>query len=100
VPKGGLAPPEPPQSQNLVLKGVFLNGKDARALIASDTDLGVWIKQGEKIKGWQLRNVEPDAVELEHMGRKAALRLYTHDANYGLYTRPQPYIEGENARSQ
>lgn len=91
--------PEAPQTQNLVLKGVMLNDKNARALIASEANpSGAWIGKGEKIDGWQLNGVGADAVELEQMGRKAALKLYAHEPRNGLNPPPQPYIEENSIR--
>ena len=97
--KSDLPSPEASPAQNLVLRGVFLNDKNARALIASEVNPGgAWIRKGERINGWRLNTVEPEAVELEQMGRKAALKLYAHETTNGLNPPAQPYIEQQHMR--
>jgi hypothetical protein len=88
---------EMPPIQNLVLKGVMLNDENARALIASEANpSGAWIRKGEMIDGWRLIGVGANTVELEQMGRKAALKLYAHESMNELNPPAQPYIEQKN----
>ena len=50
----------------ITLKGVFINGTQAKAfMISTQNPLGAWIQPGEEIAGWRLVAIEPDQVTLE-----------------------------------
>jgi hypothetical protein len=61
------APPPPlvPRAQNLVLKGVFINGASSKAFLTSERDpLGTWVENNEEISGWRVVSIKPDAIML------------------------------------
>src|SRR5580698_9158240 len=66
-----LPPPPPPPpvvavDRGITLKGVFINGPQAKAfLISMQNPLGAWIQSGEEIAGWRIVAIEPDQVTLE-----------------------------------
>jgi hypothetical protein len=61
------APPPPlvSRAQNLVLKGVFINGASSKAFLTSEQDpLGTWVENNQEISGWRVVTIKPDAVVL------------------------------------
>ena len=65
-----LPPPPPPPvvavDRGITLKGVFINGAQAKAfLISTQNPLGAWAQAGEEIAGWRIVAIEPDQVMLE-----------------------------------
>jgi hypothetical protein len=64
-----LPPPPPPVvavDRGITLKGVFINGPEAKAfLISTQNPLGAWSQAGEEIAGWRIVAIEPDQVTLE-----------------------------------
>jgi len=80
-------PPSAPEPQlpivaaeTLVLKGVFLHSKTARALIASASNPdGTWLEAGAEIEGWKLQHIERELVRLGQAGHAAELKLYAKD---------------------
>ncbi len=70
------APPLYPSSQ-FQLIGV-LSGRSvaAQALIRTTTDgQGTWVRVGENIRGWKIREISADNAVLETGGQRAELRL-------------------------
>jgi hypothetical protein len=67
-------PPPPPViaiDRGITLKGVFINGTQAKAfMISTQNPLGAWIQAGEEIAGWRVVAIEPDQVTLEGHNEK------------------------------
>jgi hypothetical protein len=68
-------PPSPPPvvavDRGITLRGVFINGTQAKAfLISTQNPLGAWIQVGEEIAGWRIVAIEPDQVTLEGHNEK------------------------------
>jgi hypothetical protein len=64
-------PPIVPIDRGITLKGVFINGAQAKAfLISTENPLGAWNQVGEEIAGWRIVAIEPDQVMLEGHNEK------------------------------
>jgi hypothetical protein len=62
--------------QNIVLKGVFINGTTAKAFLTSaQNPLGVWAQPNEEVAGWRLVSVKPDQVLLHGQNEKLVVPL-------------------------
>ena len=75
-----LPPPPPPTfvalERGITLKGVFINGAQAKAfLVSTQNPLGVWVQAGEEIAGWKMTSLNPDGVVLEAQNDKLAIPL-------------------------
>lgn len=67
--------------QDIMLKGVFINGALAKAfMLSSQNPLGAWVQAGEAISGWKVLGVQPDYVLLEGQGEKRAVQLHAGSA--------------------
>lgn len=69
--------PEPTNTAHLQLKGVLKRGGTARAyveLIGGGEP--VWLKTGETVAGWTLKQVSDDGVVLSDGARNISLKLY------------------------
>jgi hypothetical protein len=75
-----LAPPPPPPSmaldRGITLKGVFINGAQAKAfLVSPQNPIGAWLQAGDNIAGWKVVSLKPDEVMLEGQNEKLAVSL-------------------------
>ena len=71
-------PPAPPP--NLVLFGVVMDGKDARAVVRTGADKKMLRAQiGDEIEGWKVSQIEGRKVVLSQDGRFATFTLFTDD---------------------
>ena len=61
---------------SVALRGVFMNGKRAKAfLTSSDNPVGVWIALNDQWSGWRLSEVKPNQIVLEADGERQTLQL-------------------------
>jgi len=73
-------PPAPPSPPNLVLFGVVMDGKDARAVVRTGVDKKMLRAQiGDEIDGWKVSQIEGRKVVLSQDGRFATFTLFTDD---------------------
>jgi hypothetical protein len=74
-----LSTPTPPPArsdQNIVLKGVFMNGVIAKAFLTSTQNpLGTWIETNGEIAGWRVVSISPDQVVLNVQNEKMVVPL-------------------------
>ncbi len=79
-----VAPPPPvaPQlDRNITLKGVFINGARAKALlIYTQEPLGAWVQASDEISGWRVSEIGPDQVLLEAANEKLVVPLGVNGA--------------------
>jgi hypothetical protein len=75
-----IPPPGPPPPPNLVLFGVVMDGKDARAVVRTGADKKMLRAQiGDEIDGWKVSQIEGRKVVLSQDGRFATFTLFTDD---------------------
>jgi hypothetical protein len=69
--------PAPVQlDQNFSLKGVFINGANAKAfLTTSQQPLGTWVKSNEELGGWKVVSIKPDQVILDNQNKRLVIPL-------------------------
>ena len=61
---------------SVALRGVFMNGDQAKAfLTSSDNPVGVWISANEQWSGWRIAEIRPNEVVLEAQGERQTLPL-------------------------
>lgn len=71
----GLSAP-PIVDLQISLRGVFINGDDARAfMIVPDNPRGVWRKRGEELSGWRVAEILGDRVVLESQAGRQVVPL-------------------------
>ena len=69
-------PPPARSDQNIVLKGVFMNGAIAKAFLTSTQNpLGIWIETNGEIAGWRVVSISPDQVVLNVQNEKMVVPL-------------------------
>jgi hypothetical protein len=75
-------PPSPPPrpsialDRGIILKGVFINGAQAKAfLVSQQNPIGAWVRAGDNIAGWKVVSLKPDEVVLEGQNEKLAVSL-------------------------
>jgi hypothetical protein len=73
-------PPPPPPSmaldRGITLKGVFINGVQAKAfLVSPQNPMGSWMQAGDNFAGWKVVSLKPDEVVLEGQNEKLAVSL-------------------------
>jgi hypothetical protein len=73
-------PPPPPPSmaldRGITLKGVFINGVQAKAfLVSPQNPMGAWMQAGDNFAGWKVVSLKPDEVVLEGQNEKLAVSL-------------------------
>jgi hypothetical protein len=73
-------PPPRPASvaleRGITLKGVFINGAQAKAfLVSAQNPLGIWVQPGEDIAGWKVVSLNPEEVVLEGQNEKLTIPL-------------------------
>jgi hypothetical protein len=73
-------PPQPPLAvaldKGIVLKGVFINGAQAKAfLVSPQNPIGAWLQAGDTIAGWKVVSLKPDEVVLEGQNEQLAVSL-------------------------
>lgn len=62
--------------QSVTLKGVYINGKVAKAFLISTQDpLGVWVQVDEEIAGWRVVAIKPEQVLLNSQSEKLEVLL-------------------------
>ena len=60
----------------LALRGVFMNGEQAKAFLTSaDNPVGGWVGLNEQWSGWRLSEVKPNEIVLEADGQRQTLPL-------------------------
>lgn len=73
------SPPPPPSmalDRGITLKGVFINGAQAKAfLVSPQNPIGAWLQAGDNIAGWKVVSLKPDEVVLEGQNEKLAVSL-------------------------
>jgi hypothetical protein len=72
------APPPPlvSRAQNLVLKGVFINGAKSKAFLTSEQEpLGTWVENDQEISGWRVVTIKPDAIVLRAQNDERVIAL-------------------------
>lgn len=47
-----------------------------RAMIRAGEEPAEWVRTGEQINGWQVTSIDSDAVTMEALGQRTALKLY------------------------
>src|SRR5262245_47118774 len=72
-------PPAPPPPPTLVLFGVVMDGKDARAVVRTGADKMLRAQIGDEIDGWKVSQIEGRKVVLSQDGRFATFTLFTDD---------------------
>jgi hypothetical protein len=69
--------PPPPPDPEFVLAGVTITGNIKRAYLASNSGAeGVWVSEGEEIKGWRVGVVTEASVDLHNADRTKQLLLF------------------------
>jgi hypothetical protein len=69
------------RDENLKLKGVFIDGRTAKAFMTStETPFGIWVAVNGIIGGWRIASVTPNQVELGANDEKRVLILNTDGA--------------------
>jgi hypothetical protein len=71
-------PPPPPMAldRGITLRGVFINGAQAKAfLVSPQNPIGAWLQAGDSIAGWKVVSLKPDEVVLEGQNEKLAVSL-------------------------
>jgi hypothetical protein len=63
--------------QGITLKGVFISGSLAKALlVSSQNPLGIWVQADEELSGWKVVLIQPDEVVLQAQGQKRTVQLH------------------------
>jgi hypothetical protein len=70
-----VTPALPVLDQNIVLRGVYINGTSAKAFLTStENPNGGWIAVNGEIAGWRLVEIKPEQILLEGQGQKLAVK--------------------------
>lgn len=70
-------PAAPAQDRSIALKGIFLDGKIAKAFLSStEFPLGTWVNLNGEIGGWHVTSIAPDLITLNANDQKRVIALY------------------------
>ena len=83
----GLATP-PPAPANVVLSGVLIDGRTARAMLNVIGGAASWTAVGADVGGWRVASIDAEGAVLEHDGRSLALKVADR-----WKTRGQPHAD-------
>lgn len=71
----------PPRDRAITLKGVYIDGKTAKAfLISQQSPLGAWVRAGQDIGDWKIVAIGPNQVELKAQNENLVILLGSRDA--------------------
>jgi len=69
------------EASELILLGVSLGGGQSRALVAGQDSSGNWVRPGDTIQSWTIKEIRSNEVSLTRGNEKAELQLYPHSVD-------------------